>query len=247
MKKPLIYILCALSVCCSCIVNVKSDKKEVGEADKCRESIIERGFEIGLTVAERYLFYGHLDSVIDETSVILSSLRVMDCQSSEDLSGLIMCTRVEGKHICLFDKGDITVRDSVITIDYYGVLPYGPSWELEYVPVYKETLSFIGDTLISLKKASLLSRRDVTRKEYESVTKEYYKLKSADDIGHMDTDSVAIVFLKLFICSLNGNQEARELFLKIEENIPGSTDGLLAEAYYPWVWYLHFFGTDSLR
>ena len=78
----------------------------------------------------------------------------------------------------------------------------------------------------------MIDPESISQQQYKEVLKEYERLKAKGNLEYLDTDYVATVILKLFMCSLQGYEDCQEVFLNIEKYLPGSTQGLLSEVYY---------------
>lgn len=209
--------------------------------DKCKQQIIDEGLKIGLVLDNRYIISGYINSVFSEDFIDMSFFRLMDCKTGNNIVDRFFCTEKEDYNFCLPFKTQIKKNGSNLDLLHYGRLPLGENWNLIDVPVYKQTLTFNKDTIYRISEECILKPKSISKQQHEKVLEEYEALKGSKHIKYMDTDSVATVILKLFLCSIQDYSDCEEYFLNLNKQIPDATEGILAEIYWRWYGFYHLY------
>lgn len=208
---------------------------------ECKDAIIDEGLEIGFILADKYIIHGYVDTVYTPDLKIVSFCRIMDCNINENIAGKLYCVFKEDYIFCLPFKVEIEKTDSVLNITHYGRLPYGKNWLLLDIPVYEQSIFFNSDTIYKISEKCILKPKNISKQQHDEAIKEYLILKGYDSIDYLDTDSVATVFLKLFLCAIDGYTDCSNIFINLERNIPGSTVGLLGDIYWRWIGFYYLY------
>ncbi len=232
------YVL-LISICILCNSCTAQSNNE--NIDKCKQQIIDEGLEVILVLDNRYVINGFIDTIFSEDLIEMSFFRLLDCKTGNNIVDRFFCTYKEDYNFCLPFKTQINRRGSNLDLLHYGRLPLGGNWSLIDVPVYKQTLVFSKDTIYGILKECILKPKSISRQQYENVLKEYTMLKNSKNIGYMDTDSVGMVILKLFLCSIDNYPKCEEYFLNLNKEIPDATDGLLGDIYWRWYGFYHLY------
>lgn len=219
------------------IFNCSGQNSKVINDDSCEKTIVEKGYDVGFvitTTTKKYVVYGNVDKTYSPNSKMLSSFRLQDCQTGENIVDKVSCFNEGDNGFCLPFKVQIEVIDTILNITHFGRLPYEADWGLTDVPIYKQSIGFTKDSIYRISGECILKPINISEKQHGEVIEAYNELKKKD-IGHLDTDSVGTVILKIFLCSIEDYPDCKDIFLNLEENLPGATSGFLGDIYYDWL------------
>lgn len=131
------------------------------------------------------------------------------------------------------------------------MLPYKKDWQLASFPVFEQVLYYSKQSIYRIDEQCLLQPEPIALEKSKEVIQEYERLKNRgiDKLySTMDgVDSMDWMVLKLFVCSIGGNEACEKLFLNLEDDFPGSIDGVVGETYSRWLGIYQLYKGRPLR
>lgn len=220
------------------LINCSGQIRRVIKNDSCEKFIIEKGYDVGFvitTTTKKYVMYGNVDTTYSVNSKMISSFRLQDCQTGKNIVDKVCCFGEGDNSFCLPFNVQIVITDTIMNITYFGRLPYKENWELTDVPIYKQSFLFKKDSIYRISGECILKPKNISQEQHIGVVKDFEQLKNTGIINNPDTDSVGVLILKLFLCTIDGYSDCIEIYNNLEEMVPGSTRGFLGDIYYDWL------------
>lgn len=224
---------------------IKKDPYEIDSLriDSIRKELHSRGTEIIYFLSNRYIISGILDTVYSQNYKKVQYFGIWDYKTNKYIDFISDTTIRE--FFSLPYTVQVQVNDTIIKMTHLGKLPYGDNWEDKVIPVYEQSLKFGKDTIYRIYGKCILKAKEVSKKEYEMVMKRYWELKNKTTEYYPMDDGCAALIIKLFLCSLNGYPDCKDMFFNIEKYLPGSTHGYVREVYDIWLGMYYLYSKEN--
>lgn len=228
--------------------NLNAQSIGVDEFSLCKEQLEKKSYHVLLSLSGRYLIYSSSGAVSFEQP---STIGIWDCLTDESIESDFYCSASFDLDFCLPFQSIVGSTDTTLTITHYGMLPYKKDWQLVSLPVFEQVLYHSEQSIYRIDEQFLLQPVSIALEKSKEVMQEYKQLKN-QGIDKLYTtmdgvDSMDWVVLKLFVCSIGGNETCEKLFLNLEDDFPGSMDGVVGETYSRWFGIYQLYKGRPLR
>ena len=222
--------------------NLQAQNKVIEEMFICNERLKEKGYGLLTSLAGRYSVYNYSGGESIQQPTVIG---IWDCSLGESIESNFYCSISSDLDFCLPFQVSTSSTDTTLTITHYGMLPYGRDWQLISLPVFEQVLFYSEQNIFRVDERCLLKPDSIPADKSKEVLEEYRELRNQgiDKLySSMDgVDSMDWLVLKLFVCSFGGDEACENLFFNLQDDFPGSMDGVVGDTYNRWlgIYQLH--------